>query len=425
MTERFPPPGYIPIESAVEGIEVFKTQPIDSESLEEVVNFDCPQCGATTAYSVDNGGLTCAHCGYYEAPNKETVGKGAQEFEFTVKTMERSAQGWGDVRNAIDCQNCGAQISVPIESLSHTCVFCGSNKVIQRKASQDSLRPRFLIPFKIEILRCKEIAHEWLGSGWMLPSKLKEISENVDFHGVYLPFWTFDSMTYADWEAEVGHQKTERYFKDGEWKTRTVIEWRWESGKIKNFFDDLVVNGTNRLSELHFEQINNYDLDALSEYEPKYLAGLQAKSYDISLESAWERSRHKMREITRLACRNQASTSRIRNFSMSLDFREESWRYILLPNYLAAYEYEGKPFQVMINGQNGSISGQRPVDWTKVWLVIAAILSPGLLLGIIGLITIPFVGIGAVIGILGFILLVIGIVIGFILFQKANELDDI
>jgi ribosomal protein S27AE len=425
MTERFPPPGYIPIESAVEGIEVYKIIPKDSESLKEVVDFDCPRCGATTAFSIHNSGLTCAHCGYYEAPEKETVGKGAQEFEFTVKTLERSAQGWGDVRNAIDCQNCGAQISVPIESLSHTCVFCGSNKVIQRQASQDSLRPRFLIPFKIEVFQCKEITHEWLGSGWMLPSKLKEISGNVEFRGIYLPFWTFDSRTYADWKAEVGHEKTERYFKDGEWKTRTVIEWCWESGNVEKFFDDLVINGTDRLSELHFEKINNFDLNALSEYESKFLAGMQAKSYDISLEGAWEKSRHKMREITRLVCRKQASTPRIRNFSMSLDFREESWRYILLPIYLAAYQYMGKSFQVMINGQNGSISGQRPVDWTKVWLVIAAILSPGLLLGIIGLITIPFLGIGAVIGILGFILFVIGIVFGFMIFQKANEMDVI
>jgi len=425
MIESFPPPGYIPIESTIEGIKVYKIEPQETESLKEVVDFDCPQCGATTAYSIHDEGLSCAHCGYYEAPSKKIVGKGAQEFEFTVKTMERSAQGWGEVRREIDCQNCGAQTSVPIESLSHTCVFCGSNKVIQRQASQDSLRPRFLIPFKIETLQCKEIAHEWLGSEWMLPSKLREISDNVDFQGIYLPFWTFDSRTYADWKSEVGHQKTERYFKDGEWKTRTVIEWRWESGKVEKNFDDLVINGTDRLSELHFEKIKNFNLEALSEYESKFLAGMKAKSYDITLKDAWEKSRHKMRDITRIACRNQASTPRIRNFSMSLDFREESWRYILLPIYLAAYEYAGKPFQVMINGQNGSISGQRPVDWTKVWLVIAAILSPGLLLGIIGLITIPFVGIGAVIGILGFILLVIGIGFGFMLFQKANEMDDI
>jgi hypothetical protein len=93
--------------------------------------------------------------------------------------------------------------------------------------------------------------------------------------------------------------------------------------------------------------------------------------------------------------------------------------------YLAAYEYEGKPYQVMINGQNGGISGQRPVDWTKVWLVIAAILTPGILMSLFGLITIPFVGFGVIFGIIGFVLLIIGIVFGFVLFQKANEFDDI
>ena len=424
MKERFPPPGYVPVESAVEGIEVYKIE-TKQETLEEVVDFNCPQCGATTAFNVQGGGLTCAHCGYFEAPSKAIVGKGAQEFEFTVKTMQLSAQGWGNIRNEIDCQNCGAKTSVPIETLTHTCVFCGSNKVIQRAASQEILRPRFLIPFKFETNQCKGIVHKWLGADWMLPSKLNEISKNVDFNGVYLPFWTFDSNADAHWRAEVGHEKTERYFENGEWKTRTVIVWKWESGNVSKFFDDLIINGTDRLSELHFERINNFDLNELSEYEPKYLAGIQAKSYDIALEAAWEKSRHKMREKTRQACRNQASTARIRNFSMSLDFSEESWRYILLPIYLAAYEYEGKPYQVMINGQNGDISGQRPVDWTKVWLVIAAILTPGILMSLFGLITIPFVGFGVIFGIIGFVLLIIGFVLGFVIFQKANEFDDI
>lgn len=422
---KFPPDGYIQIESAIEGIEVFKPEIKQEEKLEEVVDFSCPQCGATTAFSVEDGGLSCAHCGYYEAPNKPIVGKGAKEFEFTVSTMERSAQGWGQVRNEIDCQNCGAITSVSIESLTHKCVFCGSNKVIQRQAVQDILRPRFLIPFKIDIERCRQITSQWLNSNWMLPSKLNSLVEHIDFEGLYLPFWTFDSNIEANWKAEVGHQKTERYFLDGEWKTRTVIVWKWETGRAKKFFDDLIVEGTDRLSELHFEQVNQFNLEALTEYDPNYLAGMQAKSYDINLEKAWERSRYKMRELTKQICRSQASTPRVRNFSMSMDFDNESWRYVLLPIYLSTFEYDGATYQVMINGQNGSIAGQRPVDWTKIWLVIAAGLSPGLLLGSIGLVLIPFFGIGAFIGILGFLLLAVGMVVGYLIFQKANSLDDI
>ncbi|MGB6422302.1 MAG: zinc ribbon domain-containing protein, partial [Anaerolineales bacterium] len=176
MTESFPPPGYITSQSVVDGIEVYMPASLEKETQEEVVDFSCPQCGATTAYSVEDGGLTCSHCGYYEAPPKEVVGKGAQEFEFTVETLERSAHGWGGDRNEIECQNCGAVTSVPIESLTHTCAFCGSNKVMQRQAIQDILRPKFLIPFKLEIMNCRVIARDWLGNSWIVPSKLHNIA---------------------------------------------------------------------------------------------------------------------------------------------------------------------------------------------------------------------------------------------------------
>jgi hypothetical protein len=131
-----------------------------------------------------------------------------------------------------------------------------------------------------------------------------------------------------------------------------------------------------------------------------------------------------MREETRAACRGQASTSKIRNFSMALDFSDESWRYILAPAYVAAYDYGDATYQVMINGQTGAIAGQRPVDWTKVGLAIAAALTPGALLTLTGAVT-ALLGIGVPIAIVGLVLLVIGGIIAFILFQKAQEMDDV
>ncbi|MCP4358344.1 MAG: hypothetical protein GY796_10045 [Chloroflexi bacterium] len=131
-----------------------------------------------------------------------------------------------------------------------------------------------------------------------------------------------------------------------------------------------------------------------------------------------------MREKTRHACRAQASTNRIRNFGMELDFEDERWRYILLPLYIAVYTYENQTFQVMVNGQTGKISGQRPVDWLKVWLTVGALLAPGLTIGLVGVILLLFGGIGFPIMIVGFILLVIGLIVDFNLFQKAQAMDD-
>jgi predicted RNA-binding Zn-ribbon protein involved in translation (DUF1610 family) len=425
MPETVTEQKFVPVASAMEGIEVFAPAAEETGPQQPVVDFKCPQCGATTAFSVPDGGLTCTHCSYYEPPQKPMVGKGAQEFEFTVETMQRAAHGWGEPRTEMECQNCGARTSLSVGSLTFSCAFCGSNKVIQREAPQDVLRPRVLIPFKIDVAQCGELTKTWLSSSWMTASDLTRLSKLANFSGVYLPFWTFDAVTQAKWKAQVGHQKTERYRQGNEWKTRIVTEWRWESGQVKLRTDDLIVDGSQRLSQLLMSQLKNFDLNALTPYEPSYLAGLQARAYDVPLEEAWETAREQMREGTRKACYDQASTSQVRNFSMELDFSEESWRYILLPVYVAFYRYQDKTYQVMINGQTGSIAGQRPIDWTKVGLVAAGIAAPGLLLCLIGLLTLLLGGLGAAIGGFGLILLVIGLVIDGIIINQAMKLDDI
>jgi len=425
MTTNFPPQDYLPTESKLEGIQVYTPAPPDGGTRQPVVDFKCPQCGATTAYSAADGGLTCTHCAYFEPPEKSVVGKGAQEFEFTVETMQRAASGWGEARKEMACQSCGAVTTLPADTLTFTCAFCGSNKVIQREAPQDVLRPRFLVPFKIDAAECNRRTQSWLESSWMTPAGLKRLAALAAFTPVYLPYWTFDSVTQADWKAEVGHIETESYRENNQTKTRTVTRWRWESGNVQLNIDDLILPGTQRLSRLLLGRLQDFRLAELVPYEPKFLAGFQARAYDHPLEAAWEIAREQMREQTREACRAQASTTLIRNFSMNLDFSQETWRYILLPVYVAAYRFQSQPYQVMVNGQTGMVAGQMPVDWTKVWLVIAALLAPGVLLGLLGLLTLLLGGVGAVIGGFGLFLLVIGMIISLVILRKAMSLDDI
>jgi DNA-directed RNA polymerase subunit RPC12/RpoP len=389
------------------------------------VDFKCPQCSATTAFSAADGGLTCTHCGYYEPPSKPVEGKRAAEYEFTLENLERAAHGWGEARKEIECQSCGAIVTLPVEALTSTCAFCGSNRVIQRQASQDLLRPRHLVPFKVDPGACQPLTHQWLQSSWMAPSGLKQLSRLAEFTGIYLPYWTFDAVTNATWRAEVGHTRTRRHHDGREWREHTEIEWRWESGHVRQEIDDLQLEGTGRISHVLLERLKGFDLSQLAPYEPKYLAGLHAQAYDIPLEKAWETARQKMRDQTRQACIAQASTPRVRNFSMDLDFSEELWRYILLPVYVASYRYQEKTYQVMVNGQSGAVSGQCPVDWNKVWLVVAALVAPGLLLCLIGMLTALLGGIGVAIGGFGFFVLLIGIVISILIFRKAMSMDDI
>lgn len=382
MSETFPPPDYIQTDTAVPGIEVWMPKP-PHEKHQQVVEFRCPQCDASKAYSTDDGGLTCTFCGYFEAPKAEVVGKGAQEFEFTVETMARVAQGWGMERKEMVCNRCNARTTIAADMLTHRCPFCHSNQVVQMKAPQDVLRPRFLLPFQVDTTAVRAQTGAWLGSSWMLPSDLQRLAQSTEFTPIYIPAWTFDAQTQADWRAEVAHTRTRTVGHGKNRRTETVTEWRWESGQARLTFDDLLVNGASHLSPVLLNRVRRFDLQELVAYDPALLAGVQAQAYDVTLDAAWEKARQQMRAKTKSACQSQATSQRMRNFSMNLDFSHESWRYLLLPFYIAVYQYEQKPFQILVNGQTGAVAGQRPVAWRKVTLVLAALLLPLLLMGLI------------------------------------------
>lgn len=389
MSDSFPPKGYVKTESAVSGIEVYMPRPPE-EDQRELVDFRCPNCDGATAYSSDNGGLTCSFCGYYEAPPKEVVGKGAEEFEFTVETVERSVNGWGQERKELVCGSCAMHITLSPEMLTHTCPFCGSNAVVQTRAAQDVLRPRFLIPFVTTTEDCRQKTAVWLNNSWMLPKDLQNLARSAEYTPIYIPFWTFDAHTKASWRAEVRNTDARRRSYSApnwEWERPLLLklanrdgkQWDWENGAVSLVTDDMLISGSSKLSKTLLMQMQGYRLSELVPYDPTFLAGISAQAYDVDLETAWASARRLMRARTKQACNKQASANSIRNFSMSLDFNDESWRYILLPLYLATYRYGGKVFQVMVNGQSGIVAGQRPVDWRRVGWAIGG----GLLLGVL------------------------------------------
>lgn len=419
-----PPKGFQQVESHVEGVVVYAPQRA-TPSKEETKSFTCPNCGANVGYDISTGGIACEYCGYVAPIKAVTLGRSADEFEFTLETISQSDRGWGVDRKILHCESCGGRLSLPESSISTSCPFCASNKVSLSKSPVDSLSPRFLVPFKITQEQLQPLATTWIGKGWFHPAELSARAILRRFIGIYLPFWTFDSTVDAHWRAQVGYEKTERHYnaREKRWETRTKIVWRWENGDVRLNIDDLLVTGSDRdhINHRILNQLYPYNMGSLVIYKPEYLAGWQAQAYETTLTEAWETGKSSIREKARKACYKNIPTHHVRNFSMSADFSEESWRYILLPIYLSSYKYEEKIFQLMVNGQTGAIAGQKPVAWWKIWLAIGAILSPGVILGLIGLPLLLLGGAGIIPIALGIILFVIGIIFSVILYNKARQ----
>ncbi|MFP4320967.1 MAG: hypothetical protein ACLFTK_00790 [Anaerolineales bacterium] len=419
------PSNFQPAESALEGIQVFK--PVRQEADHtEIVTFDCPNCGADRAFSVAEGGLTCTFCGYHEEPESERVGKAAEEFSFNAETIQQASHGWGIARKEIQCENCGAQTTLPEDMLTHTCSFCGSEKVIQRKAAQDLLRPRVLIVPVVETDQCRQVTRQWLGSSWMTPNSLKAEAVLDRFDLIYLPFWTFDADTDTQWRAEVGERRTSG---TGD-NRRTYTVWEWRNGQLQRSFDDFIVSGTTKVSEVLLDRVSDFDTEGLVTYNPGYLAGVRAQAYDRDLETSWQIGREKMREIVKEACRAQAlrGKDKIRNFSMKMDWENERWRYCLMPVYISAYQFEDETYQVVVNAQTANVNGQRPVAWLKVIAAVVAVMVPSVMCMLVGgLVTLlagddsPF----QVVGYVAFMMLSGAFAWSANTIQKALSFDDI
>lgn len=419
-----PPKGFHQVESQIEGVVVYAPKQV-AAAEDKTQSFACPNCGANVSYDVSAGGIACEYCGYVAPVKAVRLGKSADEFEFTLETISQSDRGWGVERQILHCKSCGGRLSLPEGAISTSCPFCASNKVNLSKSQEDSLSPRFLVPFKITREQLQPLATTWLGKGWFHPAELSANTIIRRFTGVYLPFWTFDARVDANWRAQVGYEKTERFYNANEkrWETRTRIVWRWENGDVRVNIDDLLVTGSHRDHINHhiLDQLYPYHMDSLVAYEPNYLAGWQAQAYETTLTEAWETGKTIIREKARKACYADIPTHHVRNFSMSADFSDETWRYILLPIYLSSYKYEDKIFQVMVNGQTGATAGQKPVAWWKIWLAIGAVLSPGVILGLIGLPLLLLGGAGMIPIALGIILFIIGSIISVFLYNRARK----
>jgi predicted RNA-binding Zn-ribbon protein involved in translation (DUF1610 family) len=351
---------------------------------DRVLSVKCPNCGSMEiAYNADEKKLQCAHCRHtWDLPREkdkileQKLGEG-----FSLAEMPR---GLGLETKVFNCKSCGSNVAEQASTVNVSCPFCGSTQMNEQAMNTNVILPSGVLPFAISHKTALESFKNWIGEGWFRPNDLAAISRLDKIRGVYLPFWTYDAMTESTWRAEAGFYYYETVsYTDSEGNRQTRQEqrtrWEWTSGYLEHFFDDVLVVASKGLSQGVIDDINPFNLNDVVNYDSQYVLGWDCEVYQKDIKEGFKDADKIMDGQLYQLCASRIPGDTYRNLQVSTRKSALTFKHLLLPIWIAAYTYQSKIYQFVVNGQTGKISGDKPYS---AWKIVIAILVAILLIGL-------------------------------------------
>lgn len=345
----------------------------------------CNTCGANLRYAPGATELVCEHCGARQPIPDLPKAKSRRLNEIDLDlglADDLPATQMQDVR-ITPCPSCGAQVEFAGATHATECPFCATPVVIGT-GEERRIKPQAVLPFVLTEKQAHDAMNTWLGSLWFAPNGLQEYArKGRALNGLYVPFWTFDSVTRSHYTGQRGtyYYETRTVTRNGQTTTEQVRHTRWTrcSGWVSRTFDDLLVLASKSLPVNYTQNLQPWDLSALQLWREDYLAGFTAEGYTVPLADGHATAREMMANVIRQDVADDIGGDEQRIDDIDTDWKDETFKHVLLPIWMAAYKYRGKSYRFVVNGQTGKVQGERPYSaWKIAFAVIAALVVAGI-----------------------------------------------
>ncbi|MBO4682110.1 MAG: hypothetical protein J5623_09495 [Clostridiales bacterium] len=305
----------------------------------------CPSCGATLVFNPGFDSLICQSCGHKEVIPELVSKVPVLEMDF-LTAQNTASHDWGMEAKIVQCRQCGAETIQNKLQLSGRCPFCGSNTVDSFDAMGDLMAPMGIIPFKITENRALYIFKDWIKDRFLAPDKLAQNAQLNKFYGIYIPLFTFDTLTVNRYTARC-HGDNKTWFK---------------SGKYQFQVDDFPVVASKQLTgdKLLSSVVKDYWTREAKPYSPDALAGFPCEHYSIGLKDAWNSCGPDMQFYLKNETEKHESGSEYMDAMIATDYYDLKYKYLIVPVWINSFFYDGKLYTIVINGQTGKINGQWP-----------------------------------------------------------------
>lgn len=351
-----------------------------------VATYPCAQCGAKLEYQPGTTVLRCPYCGHQTpiAPPSGTVDELAVD-DFLDRANLRLEM---ETETVLHCNSCAAEFTVLPNEVTKACPFCGSHVLVE-SPNHERIRPNAILPFVLQERPARERLKVWLGSLFWAPNDLVKMAlSGGRLKGVYLPYWTFDSDTLTHYTGQRGehYYVSETYTTtvNGQTVTRTrqVRKTRWwpASGVVQVPFDDVLVVASAAVPPEQAQRLRTWEFSGLEPYEERYLVGFQTMRYDVDLANGFATAKEFMQPAIDQTIRADIGGDEQIIHSKDTEYRDNTFKHLLLPVYVGGYQYRGKPYRFVVNGQTGEVQGEAPIS---IWKVMIAVLLGLLIIGTI------------------------------------------
>jgi hypothetical protein len=256
---------------------------------------------------------------------------------------------------------------------SSECSYCGSPLQIEGAHQAHHRVPvDGVVPFRIDRRTAAQNLRRWIKSRWFAPNEFTKRGARGKFNGIYLPYWTFDSMTDTSY---TGRRGDHYWVTQGSGKKKRRVRrtrWRSVSGRFQQFFDDIIVVAASGLPLKRVRALEPWPLDRCVPFDRGLLAGFLARTYDVELEPGFATAREKMKQALESETRRRIGGDTQQITSLNVAHTAVTFKHLLLPLWMLAYRFKGKIYQVVVNAATGEVQGDRPWSWIKIALASVA-----------------------------------------------------
>ena len=346
--------------------------------------FPCLNCGAKVEFDPRSRALKCPYCGHTSVVEDGAGEVAERDFNaYAGKLVKGTGRGIEGRSTQTKCSGCGATVLLEDKVVTDKCPFCDTHLENTPEAVEGMLPPESLIPFKVDLRAARESFTTWLEGLWFAPTELKNVANLGQLAGVYIPYWTYDAMTYTKYRGMRGddYQETETYQErdangNVQTRTRTVTRTNWYSvsGEVQHFFDDVLVCGSKSVPPHLIDGLEPWDTGELEPFQDSFLAGLKTERYAVDLKQGLVVAKQIMQPTIHNLIRRDIGGDHQRIETTDTRYLGVTFKHCLLPVWVANYHYHEKLFQILINGRTGTVSGERPWSWMKIIRLVALIL---------------------------------------------------